>query len=186
MTNREYAIKSFKEVTVQMMSQTEAKLDCHTEDMKRLLTYYSKLVIENKLVLEELEQECQEKINADMAYALQYLNQYDYRLNVGKLKGEINNIMMIYGLSDMIYRALILLQYYTPKGPMHSEIIRACYCSQVKKDNIELQIELGISRSLFYKEKKQALRWMGYFFYEVVVAQASSGRYKPSFDMSEE
>ena len=38
------------------------------------------------MVLDELEQECQEKINENMAYALQYMDSYDYRMNLGKLK----------------------------------------------------------------------------------------------------
>ena len=31
---------------------------------------YQKLILENQVVLEELDMECQEKINEDMAYAL--------------------------------------------------------------------------------------------------------------------
>ena len=43
-----------------------------------------------------IEQECQEKINENMAYALQYMDSYDYRMNLGKLKKEVNNIILIY------------------------------------------------------------------------------------------
>lgn len=58
------------------------------------------------MVLDELEQECQEKINENMAYALQYMDSYDYRMNLGKLKKEVNNIILIYGLCDMVNRAM--------------------------------------------------------------------------------
>ena len=66
------------------------------------------------MVLDELEQECQEKINENMAYALQYMDSYDYRMNLGKLKKEVNNIILIYGLCDMVNRAMTLVKYFTP------------------------------------------------------------------------
>ena len=34
--------------------------------------------------------------------ALQYMDAYDYRMNLGKLKKEVNNIILIYGLCDMV------------------------------------------------------------------------------------
>ena len=45
-----------------------------------------------------------EKINEDMAYVLSYLSIYNNQLNVPKMHREMNNLMIIYGLSDMIYR----------------------------------------------------------------------------------
>ncbi len=49
-----------------------------------------------------------------MAYALQYMDAYDYRMNLGKLKKEVNNIILIYGLCDMVNRAMTLVKYFTP------------------------------------------------------------------------
>lgn len=110
MTDRDYAIKSMKEVTFQMATHAqdylEVTMDRHHEDIKALMVNYQKLILENKMVLEELEMECQEKINEDMAYALSYLDIYGKQLNVTKLKHEMNNLMVIYGLSDMVYRVL--------------------------------------------------------------------------------
>ena len=63
MTDRDYAIKSLKEVTVKLARQTEDAMDCHYKKMKELLECYQELVLENQMVLAELEQECQEKLN---------------------------------------------------------------------------------------------------------------------------
>ena len=52
----------------------EVTMDRHYEDIKALMVNYQKLILENKMVLEELEMECQKKINEDMAYALSYIN----------------------------------------------------------------------------------------------------------------
>ena len=74
MTDRDYAIKSMKEITFQMASHAqdylEATIERHYTDIKKLMTGYQKLILENQIVLEELDMECQEKINEDMAYAL--------------------------------------------------------------------------------------------------------------------
>ena len=95
MTERDYAIRSFKEITLNAARHTEERMDLYYEKMKALMNNYQDLILENQLVLDELEQECQEKINENMAYALQYMDSYDYRMNLGKLKKEVNNIILI-------------------------------------------------------------------------------------------
>ena len=96
MTERDYAIRSFKEITLNAAQHTEERMDLYYEKMKALMNNYQDLILENQMVLDELEQECQEKINENMAYALQYMDAYDYRMNLGKLKKEVNNIILIY------------------------------------------------------------------------------------------
>ena len=67
MTDRDYAIKSMKEITFQMASHAqdylEITIERHYTDIKELMTSYQKLILENQIVLEELDMECQEKIN---------------------------------------------------------------------------------------------------------------------------
>lgn len=46
--------------------------------------------------------------------------------------------------------------------------------------------ELGIGRTSFYKMKKQALGYLGFYFYEIVVPQAKDKRFKPSLGVEEE
>ena len=79
MTERDYAIRSFKEITLNAARHTEERMDLYYEKMKALMNNYQDLILENQMVLDELEQECQEKINENMAYALQYMDAYDYR-----------------------------------------------------------------------------------------------------------
>ena len=98
MTDRDYAIKSMKEITFQMASHAqdylEVTIERHYTDIKELMTSYQKLILENQIVLEELDMECQEKINEDMAYALSYLSIYNNQLNVPKMHREMNNLMI--------------------------------------------------------------------------------------------
>ena len=186
MTDRDYAIKSLKEVTIKAARQQEDMLERHHKKMKELLVSYQKLILENQMVLIELEQECQDKLNEDMAYALQYMSVYDYRIDVVRLRKEMDNLMLIYSLSDLVYRAMVLMKYYAPKGPEMSEIIHSCYCSSMDKTDMEVQMELGYAKTRFYEMKKRAVKYMGYYFYEIVLPQAENKRYKPSFPLSEE
>ena len=71
MTERDYAIRSFKEITLNAAQHTEERMDLYYEKIKALMNNYQDLILENQMVLDELEQECQEKINENMAYALQ-------------------------------------------------------------------------------------------------------------------
>ena len=172
MTDRDYAIKSMKEITFQMAS--------HAQD-------YLEVTIERHYTdIKELDMECQEKINEDMAYALSYLSIYNNQLNVPKMHREMNNLMIIYGLSDMIYRGMTLVKFYAPNGVMLSEILHSCFCSHYNKTDVEVQQELGIGRTSFYKMKKQALGYLGFYFYEIVVPQAKDKRFKPSLGVEEE
>ena len=190
MTDRDYAIKSMKEITFQMASHAqdylEVTMERHYTDIKELMTSYQKLILENQIVLEELDMECQEKINEDMAYALSYLSIYNNQLNVPKMHREMNNLMIIYGLSDMIYRGMTLVKFYAPNGVMLSEILHSCFCSHYNKTDVEVQQELGVGRTSFYKMKKQALGYLGFYFYEIVVPQAKDKRFKPSLGVEEE
>ena len=121
-----------------------------------------------------------------MAYALSYLSIYNNQLNVPKMHREMNNLMIIYGLSDMIYRGMTLVKFYAPNGVMLSEILHSCFCSHYNKTDVEVQQELGIGRTSFYKMKKQALGYLGFYFYEIVVPQAKDKRFKPSLGVEEE
>ena len=51
---------------------------------------------------------------------------------------------------------------------------------------VEVQQELGIGRTSFYKMKKQALGYLGFYFYTIVVPQAKDKRFKPSLGVEEE
>ena len=187
MTERDYAIKSFKEVTIKEYRHTEERMDRYFEMIKELMNNYQELVAENRMVLEELEQECQEMINENMAYALQYMEVYDYRMDIRRLRREMNNVMLIYGLCDMVHRAMALLKFNVPfHGEEYYEIIYACFCRSRKAPDTEVMLEIGMSRATFYRRKKEALRHLGYYFFEIVVPQSRSKRYKPSFSMEEE
>lgn len=122
-----------------------------------------------------------------MAYALQYMDAYDYRMHIGHLKKEMNNVILIYGLCDMVHRTMTLVKYFTPNfGEEYYDVLYGCYCRSRKAADVDIMIELGMSRATFYRKKKAALRYLGYYFFEIVVPQSANKRYKPSFPVEEE
>ena len=68
-----------EEITFQMASHAqdylEVTMERHYTDIKELMTSYQKLILENQIVLEELDMECQEKINEDIPQILKILKQ---------------------------------------------------------------------------------------------------------------
>ena len=134
-----------------------------------------------------IEQECQEKINENMAYALQYMDSYDYRMNLGKLKKEVNNIILIYGLCDMVNRAMTLVKYFTPNfGTEYYDVLYGCFCRHRKMTDMEIMLELGDEPGKFLPEEKSSAPASGILFWEIVVPQSANKRYKPSFPETEE
>ena len=108
-------------------------------------------------------------------------------LHIGHLKKEMNNVILIYGLCDMVHRAMTLVKYFTPNfGEEYYDVLYGCYCRSRKAADVDIMIELGMSRATFYRKKKAALRYLGYYFFEIVVPQSASKRYKPSFPVEEE
>ena len=55
MTERDYAIRSFKEITLNAARHTEERMDLYYEKMKALMNNYQDLILENQMVLDELE-----------------------------------------------------------------------------------------------------------------------------------
>ena len=162
----------------------EQILDLHEQDMKRLLCFYRKLIRENKQFLDEADMECREQLHENMEYALKYLDIYDQRVDMRRMCTAMDDLVFLYGLSNMIEKGIELIRCFNPKkGKIYGEIIRRYFCSDegnTDEDVIDMLSE-WISRRQYYREKKDAIRWMGYYFFEVVVPQMKNGSLDGAF-----
>ena len=177
-------IETFDITVEQKISYRERILDKHENDMRELLYLYRSLVKKNALVTEEIEQECQELINQDMAYAIQFLDVYDVRVDMKRLSAAMDDMVFLYGLSDLLERGLALVRNLVPiKGRIYSEIIRGYFFGNTGNtdEKVMEKIPGEISRRQYYREKKEAVRMMGYYFYEVVIPQIRREGYKARF-----
>lgn len=92
-----------------------------------------------------------------------------------RMCAAMEDVVFLYGLTSMIERGLDLIRRFVPKkGEMYSNIIREYFCSDIRRTDEEVMDVLPewISRRQYYREKREAIRWMGYYFFEVVVSQA--------------
>ena len=53
MTERDYAIRSFKEVTLNAARHTEERMNLNYGKIKELMNNYQDLILENQMVLDE-------------------------------------------------------------------------------------------------------------------------------------
>ena len=65
----------------------------------------------------------------------------------------MNNVILIYGLCDMVHRAMTLVKYFTPNfGEEYYDVLYGCYCRSRKAADVDIMIELGMSRATFYRK----------------------------------
>lgn len=85
---RDYAVKSIRDIAGKLRGKSIGEAGEHGEEMKTFFKQYGKIFQKSRLDVQELEAECHEMINEDLDYALTYLFDWDYRINVPKLKKE--------------------------------------------------------------------------------------------------
>lgn len=173
---RQYAISSMRPICEKLRGKSISEAGGHDEEMKQFFKEYGYVLRKNRQAIGELEAECHEMINEDLNFALNYLFDWDYRINVPKLRKEIHQIMDLRCLCDLIARARILLKEYAPNGVKLEELIYRRYCSPMERSDMEVWEEMGMSRSDYYKKKKLAIQYMGFYFYEIVIPQAIENR----------
>ena len=69
---------------------------------------------------------------------------------------------------------------FRTKGKFYSIIIRNYFFSScdVTDEDVMEKLPGMISRRQYYREKKEAIRMMGYYFFEMVIPQMQKGRYQ--------
>lgn len=125
------------------------------KEMKNFFRRYGEMLQNSQLDIHELDKECHEMINESLDYALTYLLDWDYRINVPKLKKEVHRLMDLKCLCNLVSRARILTEYYAPNGVVLEELIYRRYCSNIVRTDVEVWQEMGFSRSVYYEKKKQ-------------------------------
>ena len=117
----------------------------HEKEMKSFFRRYGEMLQNSQLDIHELDEECHEMINESLDYALTYLFDWDYRINVPKLKKEVHRLMDLICLCDLVSRARILTKYYAPNGVVLEELIYRRYCSNIVRTDVEVWQEMGFS-----------------------------------------
>lgn len=171
----------FTEKVEQKISYREQIAEKHKKTMKKLFRFYRKLIEESEQAVEETDQQCQDQINQDMAYALQYLDVCDIGVAMKRLSAAMKDVVFLYGLTDMMERGLVFVRRFVlDKREIYSMIIRSYFfsSSDVTDKDVMEKLPGMISRRQYYREKKETIRVMGYYFFEMVIPQMQRGRYQ--------
>ena len=57
----------------------------------------------------------------------------------------------------MVNRAMTLVKYFTPNvGSEYYDVLYGCFCRHRKMTDMEIMLELGMSRVSFYRKKKSS------------------------------
>ena len=113
---------------------------------------------------------------------MQDLEVCDIGVDMKRLSAAINDVVFLYGLTDMLERGLALVRKFVPnKGEIYCMIIRNYFFSSrgVTDEDVMDKLPGMISRRQYYMEKKEAIRMMGYYFFEMVIPQMQRGKYQP-------
>lgn len=72
-------------------------------------------------------------------------------------------------LAEALYRAMVLVGYYVRDGQELISLIKVIYLESSNKSTIQICMSCGMGRATFYRKKREALRYLGYFFYSIVL-----------------
>ena len=74
-------------------------------------------------------------------------------------------------LVEAIYRTMILVRCFAPDGETASKLLMETYCSGEDKSETQLVKTLNLSRATYYRRRKKAIAYAGYYFYEAVLPE---------------
>ena len=168
MTEEEYVAK-FRMLII-LDREKLAEIRQYSENMKYIMESYSLLLKEHpglilsdertgtgetgREIVQKLSQICRSRmVNSYMSMSI-------------REQDEMFGIFV-----EAIYRSLLLMRVYVDDGPLLADVIYEIYCSSGRRSEIQMVDDLYVSRATFYRRKKKALMYMGYFFYEVVLPE---------------
>ena len=113
-------------------------------------------------------------IKQDMEYAIRFLDDYDVRVDMKWLSATMDDMVFLYALTYLLERGMVLVRNLVAvKGKIYSEILHGYFFGDSRNtdEKVMESIPGEISRRQYYREKKEAIRVMGNYFFEVVIPQ---------------
>ena len=121
--------------------------------------------------VEELNDECEEILKEDIAFAIEILDKFDYRVDMGKLEGRLTNLQEVQILQRFIVLAALKVKSYPDDGEKYFNILSLRYINKYKYSENEVLYRLDISKSTFYRQKKKAIKLFGYCLWNIILSQ---------------
>jgi|GEM_PF-1047784 len=143
--------------------------DADFQKAKRLLNSFKHVLWTINSNIKELDEECKASMNEDLAYAVEILDKFDYRMDTERLERKLAANQESRLMANMIFAAIFKVKEYPTFGESYYSVLEKTYLSKDKKKETNILYELNISRSTFYKYKRDAVKIFGYCLWQIII-----------------
>jgi hypothetical protein len=134
---------------------------------KEILRVYNSVIWNIEEQIEDLDKQSQDLIGEDLAFAVEILDKFDYRLNKDKLDDQLYDLCELRYMVDTIAKALIKVKSYPRKGYRYFDILQKNYLVKFPYSEDEILTSLDISKSTYYRQRKEAIKLLGYCLFNM-------------------
>lgn len=143
---------------------------------KRLLNSFKRVLWTISSNVKELDDECRATMNEELAYAIEILDKFDYRMDTGKLEGKLVANQETRLMANLIVTAILKVREYPTHGESYYNVLQKTYLTKDKCKETDILYDLDISRSTYYKYKKDAVRIFGYCLWQIIIPNMKKER----------
>lgn len=143
--------------------------DAEFQKAKRLLICFKLVLWRISSNIQELDEECSAVMNEDLAYAVEILDKFDYRMDIGKLEGKLVANQETRLMANLIVTAILKVKEYPALGESYFDVLQKTYLTKDKCKETDILYDLDISRSTYYKYKKDAVKIFGYCLWKIII-----------------
>lgn len=143
--------------------------DVEFQKAKQLLNGFKHVLWTIDSNIRELDEECKAAMNEDLSYAVEILDKFDYRMDMGKLEGKLEANQETHMMAKLIVTAILKVKDYPIVGESYFNVLQKTYLTKDKIKETNILYELDISRSTYYKYKKDAVKVFGYCLWQIII-----------------
>jgi hypothetical protein len=163
-------------VVEKYMSNQGGISEAEFQKAKRLLNSFKHVLWTINSNIKELDDECRATMNEDLAYAVEILDKFDYRMDTEKLERKLVANQETRLMANLIVSAIFKVKEYPMLGESYYNVLQKTYLSKDKSRETDILYELDISRSTYYKYKKDAVKIFGYCLWQIIIPNMKKER----------
>lgn len=150
--------------------------DTEFQKAKRLLNSFKHVLWTIDSNIKELDEECRATMNEDLAYAVEILDKFDYRMDTDKLERKLVANQETRLMANLIVAAIFKVKEYPTLGESYYNVLQKTFLSKDKSKETDILYDLDISRSTYYKYKKDAVKIFGYCLWQIIIPNMKKER----------
>lgn len=163
-------------VVEKYMSNQGGISEAEFQKAKRLLNSFKHVLWTINSNIKELDDECRATMNEDLAYAVEILDKFDYRMDTEKLERKLAANQETRLMANLIVSAIFKVKDYPMLGESYYNVLQKTYLSKDKSKETDILYDLDISRSTYYKYKRDAIKIFGYCLWQIIIPNMKKER----------